>query len=98
MREIRDNETSLARELVLGEFSITHWLIILVILLLFFGPSKLPGLGASLGKAIRGFKAGLNEVDPTADASANTRPDQLQSGAAQSAKVSETQKEKEPKG
>ena len=51
----------------MGEFSITHWIIILAILLLFFGPSKLPGLGASLGKAIRGFKAGLSEVDPTVD-------------------------------
>jgi TatA/E family protein of Tat protein translocase len=57
-------------EFNLGEFSITHWLIILVILLLFFGPSKLPGLGASLGKAIRGFKAGLNEIDPNQDQNA----------------------------
>ena len=48
----------------MGEFSLSHWLIVLVILLLFFGPSKLPGLGASLGKAIRGFKEGLNEADP----------------------------------
>ncbi len=83
----------------MGEFSITHWLIILAILLLFFGPSKLPGLGSSLGKAIRGFKSGLNDVDPTADAAAPARPDQLHASAsAQPAKVSELHKEKEPKG
>lgn len=64
----------------MGEFSITHWLIILAILLLFFGPSKLPGLGSSLGKAIRGFKSGLNEADPNEAPSAqNSRPDQIDS-------------------
>jgi sec-independent protein translocase protein TatA len=38
-------------------------LVILVLALLFFGPSKLPQLGSSLGEAIRGFKKGLNAVD-----------------------------------
>ena len=38
-------------------------LIILAILLLFFGPSKLPQLGASLGDAIRGFKKGIGGSD-----------------------------------
>ena len=38
-------------------------LVILVLALLFFGPSKLPQLGSSLGEAIRGFKRGLNAVD-----------------------------------
>jgi sec-independent protein translocase protein TatA len=56
----------------MGEFSVTHWLIFLAILLLFFGPSKLPGLGASLGKAIRGFKSGLNEADPNEAAGQRT--------------------------
>ena len=62
----------------MGEFSITHWLIILAILLLFFGPSKLPGLGASLGKAIRGFKAGLNEADPNEKPAQENRPEQIE--------------------
>ncbi|MNL84270.1 twin arginine translocase protein A [compost metagenome] len=34
-----------------------------MIFLIFFGPSRLPQLGQSLGKAIRGFKQGLNEID-----------------------------------
>ena len=38
-------------------------LVILALALLFFGPSKLPQLGASLGQAIKGFKKGLNEAE-----------------------------------
>jgi sec-independent protein translocase protein TatA len=38
-------------------------LVILVLALLFFGPSKLPALGASLGEAIKGFKKGLQNLD-----------------------------------
>lgn len=47
----------------MGSLSFTHLLLLTVILLLFFGPSKLPQLGQSIGKAIRGFKEGLNEID-----------------------------------
>lgn len=47
----------------MGEFSLSHMLILALILLIFFGPSRLPALGQSLGKAIRGFKEGLNEID-----------------------------------
>lgn len=47
----------------MGQFSITHLLLLAVILLLFFGPSRLPQLGQSIGKAIRGFKKGLSEED-----------------------------------
>jgi len=38
-------------------------LVVLALALLFFGPSKLPQLGASLGQAIKGFKKGLSEVE-----------------------------------
>jgi len=47
----------------MGEFSLSHILILAVIFLIFFGPSRLPALGQSLGKAIRGFKEGLNEIN-----------------------------------
>ncbi len=49
----------------MGEFSLTHILVMAVVLLLFVGPKKLPELGKSLGKGIRDFKKSLNEVDPT---------------------------------
>ena len=42
---------------------LVHILLLLVILLVFFGPSRLPQLGSSIGRAIRGFKEGLNEID-----------------------------------
>jgi sec-independent protein translocase protein TatA len=38
-------------------------LIILVILLLIFGPSRLGDLGSSLGKGIKGFKKAMREPD-----------------------------------
>jgi TatA/E family protein of Tat protein translocase len=47
----------------MGSPSFTHLLLLVLILLLFFGPSKLPQLGQSIGRAIRGFKEGLNEID-----------------------------------
>jgi sec-independent protein translocase protein TatA len=49
-------------------------LVILALALLFFGPSKLPQLGASLGQAIRGFKRGLNDVDSEPEADAKKLP------------------------
>jgi sec-independent protein translocase protein TatA len=50
-------------------FKPEHLLIILVICLLIFGPSKLPGLGKGLGEAFRGFKDGIKGGD-NADAAA----------------------------
>lgn len=47
----------------MGEFSLSHILLLTVVLLIFFGPSRLPQLGSSIGKAIKGFKKGLNEDD-----------------------------------
>ena len=41
--------------------SISHLILLFLILLLIFGPSRLEGLGSSLGKAIHGFKKGLEE-------------------------------------
>ena len=37
-------------------------LVVLALAILFFGPSKLRQLGASLGEAIRGFKKGINSI------------------------------------
>jgi sec-independent protein translocase protein TatA len=36
-----------------------HLVVILVVALLVFGPSKLPGLGKGLGEGIKGFKEGI---------------------------------------
>ncbi len=49
----------------MGSFSIWHWLIVLIIVLLIFGTKKLRNLGADLGGAVKGFKDGIK--DATAD-------------------------------
>ena len=45
----------------MGSFSIWHWLIVLVIVVLVFGTKKLPSLGKDLGDAVKGFKAGMKD-------------------------------------
>jgi sec-independent protein translocase protein TatA len=44
-------------------FAPSHLLILLVIILVIFGPSKLGDVGGALGKAIRDFKKAMNEPD-----------------------------------
>ena len=43
----------------MGSFSIWHWLIVLLIVLLIFGTKKLRNMGADLGGAVKGFKDGV---------------------------------------
>ena len=49
----------------MGSMSWVHWLIVLIIVVLVFGTKKLPNLGADLGKAIRGFKKGVSDGEPS---------------------------------
>jgi sec-independent protein translocase protein TatA len=46
-----------------GIFSPMHLLVILIIVLIIFGPGKLPDLGHSLGKAIKDFKKAMEEPE-----------------------------------
>jgi sec-independent protein translocase protein TatA len=45
----------------MGSFSIWHWLIVLVVIILVFGTAKLKNVGKDLGGAIKGFKEGMKE-------------------------------------
>ncbi|STZ75418.1 Sec-independent protein translocase subunit TatA [Bergeriella denitrificans] len=45
----------------MGSFSIWHWIIVLVIVVLVFGTKKLRNVGKDLGGAVHDFKKGLNE-------------------------------------
>jgi sec-independent protein translocase protein TatA len=45
----------------MGSFSIWHWLIVLVIVLLIFGTKKLRNIGGDLGGAVKNFKDAMNE-------------------------------------
>jgi len=49
-----------------GLFQPMHLLLILVIVLIIFGPGKLPEIGEGLGKSIRGFKKAMYEKDEDA--------------------------------
>jgi sec-independent protein translocase protein TatA len=51
----------------MGSFSIWHWLIVLVIVMLVFGTKKLRNIGADLGGAVRGFKDGMQTGEKAAD-------------------------------
>lgn len=50
------------RSFTMGALSIWHWLILLVVVALVFGTSKLKNVGKDLGGAIKGFKEGMKEA------------------------------------
>ena len=58
----------------MGSFSIWHWLIVLVIVMLVFGTKKLRNIGQELGGAVKGFKDGMKPGDEPKE--------QIQQGAA----------------
>lgn len=45
----------------MGGFSLTHWLILLVVVVVIFGTSKLKNAGKDLGSAVKGFKDAVKE-------------------------------------
>ena len=45
----------------MGSFSIWHWLIVLLIVIMVFGTKKLKNLGGDLGGAVKGFKDGMKD-------------------------------------
>ncbi len=66
----------------MGSFSIWHWLIVLVIVLLVFGTKKLKNMGSDLGGAVKGFKDGMKDgsagttpADPAQQVTANKAAD-----------------------
>ncbi|MHB0982370.1 MAG: Sec-independent protein translocase subunit TatA [Thiobacillus sp.] len=55
----------------MGSFSIWHWLIVLVVVLLIFGTKKLRNIGSDLGGAVKGFKEGVKDDAPKISDSAD---------------------------
>jgi sec-independent protein translocase protein TatA len=47
----------------MGSFSIWHWLIVLLVVVLVFGTKKLRNVGSDLGGAVKGFKDGMKGED-----------------------------------
>ena len=67
----------------MGSFSIWHWLVVLLIVVLVFGTKKLKNIGADLGGAVKGFKDGVKDgnapaseaVPPSPQVSSNKTAD-----------------------
>lgn len=68
----------------MGSFSIWHWLIVLLVVVLIFGTKKLKNIGSDLGGAVKGFKDGIKSGGEAADAAA-TPPQQVTTGKANDA-------------
>ena len=47
----------------MGSFSITHWLILLVVVVVMFGTAKLKNAGKDLGGAVKGFKEAIKDEE-----------------------------------
>jgi len=58
----------------MGSFSIWHWLIVLVVVVLVFGTKKLRNVGTDLGSAVKGFKDGMKSEDDKAGRSQGEIP------------------------
>jgi sec-independent protein translocase protein TatA len=54
----------------MGSFSIWHWLIVLLIVVVVFGTKKLKNMGSDLGGAVKGFKDGMKDGSAGPDAQA----------------------------
>lgn len=74
----------------MGSFSIWHWLIVLVIVMLIFGTKKLRNVGQDLGGAVKGFKDGMKEAG--ADKPAETQTPQQVGGQTIDVEVKEKTK------
>ena len=61
----------------MGSFSIWHWLIVLLIVVMVFGTKKLKNIGSDLGGAVKGFKDGIKDGGQTATESASAPAGQV---------------------
>jgi sec-independent protein translocase protein TatA len=50
----------------MGSFSLIHWIILLAVVLLFFGAGRLPNVMGDFAKGIKAFRAGMRDEEPKA--------------------------------
>jgi sec-independent protein translocase protein TatA len=74
----------------MGSFSIWHWLIVLVIVMLVFGTKKLRNIGSDLGGAVKGFKDGMKTPEGSEEPQDKAK-EQIQSAAASTEKTVDVQ-------
>ena len=58
----------------MGSFSVWHWLIVLVIVMMVFGTKKLRNMGEDLGGAVKGFRDGMKEAEGAGAAARLDKP------------------------
>ncbi|GAB3363598.1 MULTISPECIES: Sec-independent protein translocase subunit TatA [Giesbergeria] len=61
----------------MGSFSIWHWLIVLLIVVMVFGTKKLKNIGSDLGGAVKGFKDGMKDGSTAADSTTSPSAGQV---------------------
>jgi sec-independent protein translocase protein TatA len=66
----------------MGSFSIWHWLIVLLIVVMVFGTKKLKNMGSDLGGAVKGFKDGMKDGAASMDEKPVVPPVQVNGAAA----------------
>jgi sec-independent protein translocase protein TatA len=88
-------------DIALSAFSMPggwEWIIALVVVLIIFGPKRLPQLSRAVGKSIRDFKKGLNDVREEIDnADVDDDEDEISSGEAKKEKSQESGQKPEKK-
>ena len=57
----------------MGTFSLWHWIIVLIIVLLLFGKGKIPGLMSDVAKGIKSFKKDISDNDSSTDFKEDTK-------------------------
>ena len=71
----------------MGTGSWIHWVVVLVIIVLVFGTSKLKNLGKDLGGAIKGFKEGMTDGGTQAASAAQQKVDEARKVASETIDV-----------
>ena len=61
----------------MGSFSIWHWLIVLLVVVVIFGTKKLRNIGSDLGGAVKGFKDGMKGASESAETEVAVPPQQV---------------------
>ncbi len=83
----------------MGSFSIWHWLIVLVVVLVLFGGrGKLSALMGDAGKGIRSFKKGLKDGEDTTDEDGDTKAIDQETAAAASSTTEDDETKKTASG
>jgi sec-independent protein translocase protein TatA len=65
-----------------GAFSIWHWLILLIIVIMLFGTKRLSTLGSDLGNAVKGFRKAMSEDSEVTKPGDGTEPNKSADPAA----------------